>query len=156
MHSLIRQHVIRETLTSTLINSLFSFTITLLLLGGNEVIARQALVIDAIPQSFFVTFFSVLIPTWLTRKKIRGNKLPTLPFRQTWLPFNGFLRAVCFGVIVAIAGAMLHLVVLSVLQVNQLGIGTIYVYKTIYGAMLSVLVTPYALMVALKETGTTS
>lgn len=149
----IKQHLYKESLVSALINSAFSFGITRLLLGGEEIVVRQTLVIDALPQSFFVTFFGVCIPTLLTRKKVRAGKLPTLPYKKSWLPQIAFLRAILMGVVAALVGGLLHLVVLSGLQIEQLGIGTVYRYKTLYGAALSLVVTPIALLVALKETG---
>lgn len=155
MSSAINQHLVRETGVSAVINAAFSFGITHLLLGGNEVITRQALVIDALPQSFFVTFFGVCIPTLLARKKMWAGKLASLPYRKTWLPGNAMLRAILMGVIAAIAGGLLHWLVLSGLQITQLAIGAVYVYKTLYGAALSLVVTPVALLVALKETGNT-
>lgn len=155
MNSAIKQHLIKETGISALINAGFSFGITFLLLGSNDVVARQALVIDALPQSFAVTLFGVFIPTLLTRKKIRAGKLATLPFRKTALPGNAFVRAVLMGILAAIAGGLLHLVVLSGLQIEALSISTVLVYKTLYGAALSMIVTPIALHIVLQETQST-
>lgn len=153
MDTAIRKHLYKETMISAIINSAFSFGITFLILGGAEVIEKQELVIDALPQSFFVTFFGVFIPTFLTRKKITSGHLATLPYEKSLLPNNAFFRAVLMGVIVAIAGGLLHLIVLTGLGIEQLAINTVFVYKTLYGAALSCVVTPIALLLTLKETG---
>jgi len=152
MNSVIKQHLYNETGISAIINSAFSFGITYLLLGANEVVLRQELVIDALPQSFAVTLFGVFIPTLLTRKKIRAGKLATLPFRKIALPANAFFRAVLMGILAAIFGGLLHLVIFFGLQIEALGIATVFVYKTLYGAALSMVVTPIALLLVLQET----
>ena len=153
MNNAIRKHVVRETLVSTIINSVLSFGITFLVLGGNDIVHGQALVIDALPQTFAVAFFSVLVPTILTRKKIKSGQLDTLAFRSTWLPNSAFIRAVLIGLLAAVAGGLAHLVVLTGMQIEELMIGSVFIYKTLYGAVISILITPVALRVVLHESG---
>jgi hypothetical protein len=155
MNSAIRKHLVRETLVSTIINSVLSFAITFLVLAGNDIVLRQALVIDALPQTFAVTFFSVFVPTFLTRKKIKSGQLQTLPFRKTWLPNNAFFRAVLCGLLAAIVGGLAHFAVLTGLQIEELMISTVFIYKTLYGAVISILITPVALRIVLHESGKT-
>jgi hypothetical protein len=153
MNSAIKKYLIRETLVSTIINSVLSFAITFLVLGGNELVLRQALVIDALPQTFAVTFFSVFVPTFLTRKKIKSGQLETLLFRKTWLPNHAFFRAVLCGLLAAIVGGLAHFAVLTGLQIEELMISTVFIYKTLYGAAISILITPIALRIVLHESG---
>ena len=151
MDSFLKKHIYKETLISAIINSVFSFGITYLVLGGAEVIEKQELVIDALPQSFFVTFFGVFIPTLLSRKKIKAGAIATLPYQKSFLPNNAFFRAVSMGLMAAIAGWLLHVVVLNGFGIEQLAINPVFVYKTLYGAVLSFVVTPIALLITLKE-----
>ena len=147
----VRKFIIRETGIATLFNMAFSFGFAYLFFKGLEEIPQNTLVIDAIPQSFAVTFFGVLVPSLMTRGKIRAGKLESLPARKSLLPANLFLRVITMAAIAAVAGALLHLLVLRGLQVDQLAQKAALIYKPIYGALLTWVVTPVGLLALLRQ-----
>ena len=147
----IRNYVLRETMVSMLINAALSLGFAWLVFGGSSSVERRDLVFDALPQSFFVAFFGALVPTLLATRRIRSNRIGTLPQRRSWLPANTLARGIAIGGLAAVAGILLHALVLYGLRINELGTRTVLVYKPIYGAVLAWIVTPYALLVVLAE-----
>ena len=148
----IRNHILRESFVSMVINTGLSLGFTYVTFHGAEMILRRELIIDALPQSFFVTFFGVLVPTLLTRKKIRAGHLASLLPGIKPFPANPFLRAIAFGIVASVAGASLHYVALHGLGIEAVAFKTALVYKSIYGAALSWIVTPLAVWITLKST----
>jgi len=143
--------IFRETCIATLCNMAFSFGFAYLFFRGLEQVPQIDLIVDAIPQSFAVTFFGVLIPSLVTRGKIRAGKLVGLPPRRSFLPGNLFLRVITMSAIAAILGGVLHLVVFFGLQIDQLARNTVLFYKPIYGALLTWVVTPIGLRALLTQ-----
>lgn len=56
------------------------------------------------------------------------------------------------ALIVGLARGLLHLLLMTGMQIEQLSFQTSLVYKSFYGALLSCIITPYALLLALEET----
>lgn len=147
----VKHYIISETIISTLFNSAFSFGFTYLFFKSQTVIDRQALIIDAMPQSFFVTFFGVLMPTLITRHRLRKGKMLPMGARQWRVPRNPLLRAIASGLLMAAAGTLVHYAVLHGFNLEEMGLNTVLAYKTLYGAALTWIVTPLALHVVLNE-----
>ena len=55
------------------------------------------------------------------------------------------------GILFAIAGCAGHFVLLEALGIDSLSLGTTLTYKTLYGAALSWLATPWALQIAFTD-----
>jgi hypothetical protein len=53
----------------------------------------------------------------------------------------------------AIVSGLAHFAVLTGLQIEELMISTVFIYKTLYGAAISILITPIALRIVLHESG---
>ena len=151
---LTRKYVITESVISMLFNAAFSFVFTYLVFRGQVSIPNSELVIDALPQSFFVAFFGALVPTMVTRARLRAGKISPLPFRKSYLPGNALLRAISMGILFAVAGFAGHFVLLEALGIDSLALGTVLTYKTLYGAALSWLVTPWALQITFTDQAT--
>lgn len=147
----IKRYILRETAVTTLFNMAFSFGFAWFFFRKLEQILQKELIVDAIPQSFAVTFFGVLIPTIITRAKIRRGSIAALQYRPSRLPANPLLRAITMGILAAIGGGLLHLLVLRGLQIEYLSIDTTLIYKPVYGALLTWIVTPVGLWIALAE-----
>ena len=141
----------RETATSMMFNAAFSFGFAWLLFRSSGVATKQELILDALPQSFFVAFFGALIPGWLARRTIASGKMPPTPTRASRLPHNLFLRAIALALVATIAGVLLHVLVLTGLGINQLASAIVLIYKPVYGALLAMVITPVALFAVLAE-----
>lgn len=147
----VKRYILRETATAALINALFSLGFAWAFFRTIEFVSQQELILDALPQSFAVTLFGVLIPTLITRARIYSGKIEALPYRRSRLPRNPILRAVSMGILAAFGGALLHLLVLRGLRIESMSISTLYTYKPIYGVLLTCIVTPIGLRIALSE-----
>ena len=146
----IKRYVLRETAIAALFNMAFSVGFAWFFFRNLAQVPQMTLIIDAIPQSFAVTFFGVLIPTLITRAKIRSGKLAALQYRPSRLPANPALRAITMGILAAVGGGLLHLLVFRGLQIEAMSVNTTLLYKPIYAALLTLFVTPIALRIALS------
>ena len=149
------QYIFVETLISCIINALFSFGFTYAAFHTAVSILQHDLMIDAIPQSFAVSFFAVFPATLLTRKRLVKGKITALEFNKNKLPVNAFLRAIAIAVVMAILGFAGHYIVFNVLNIQQVSLTSALVYKTLYGIGLTLAITPIALKCALSEVQST-
>lgn len=136
---------------SCIINALFSFGFTYAAFHGAALISGQALIFDAIPQSFFVGFFAVFPATLITRRQLAKGAVTPLDFQTNRLPQNAFLRSVSSGIIVLVFGVAVHYLVFGALYTESLSLGVVLLYKTLYGIAITLVITPFALKCALSE-----
>tara|TARA_R110000824_G_scaffold7892_6_gene35934 strand:+ start:50548 stop:50892 length:345 start_codon:yes stop_codon:yes gene_type:complete len=90
----------------------------------------------------------------ITRRKIRSYTPDILPYSKALLPGDAFLSAILLALLLGLAGSLLHFLLFTGMQIGQLAFQTSLVYKSLYGALLSCIITPFALLLALKETET--
>jgi len=147
----IRKYIITESVISMLFNAAFSFGFTYFIFSGQQFIPGSELIMDALPQSFFVTFFGALVPTLITRARLRAGKISPQPYRKNFLPDNALLRAINMGILVGIAGFACHFLLLTALAIDSLALSTTLAYKTIFGAILAWIVTPWALHISFTD-----
>jgi hypothetical protein len=151
----LKGYVLLETLISVFMNALLSACATWLASGGRESIAlwgAAGLAIDFLPQSFMVGLMSALMPTVLTRKRRRaGNNISRWPGEPASLPQHAFLRATLFALatVVIAGGAVVLLLKLS--GVDAYSLSSVFEIKTVYGAVVAAIVTPFALRAVLRE-----
>jgi hypothetical protein len=146
------KYIIVETTICCVINALFSFGFAYVVFSGVASVSGQALIVDAIPQSFFVAFFAVFPVTLLTRRRLAKGLITPVRFEQNRLPNNAFVRSVVIGIIVILLAVAGHYVVLAVLYTENVSTGAVLLYKTLYGVALTLVITPYVLKCALAET----
>ena len=151
----VRKYIITESVISMLFNAVFSFGVTYLFFKGQQLIQKSELIVDALPQTFFVTFFGTLVPTLVTRARLRTGRITSQPYRKTLLPNNALPRAISMGIMVSLAGYAVHFLVINALGIETLTLSATLTYKTLYGAALSWLVTPWALNIAFRDHVTT-
>jgi hypothetical protein len=73
-----------------------------LVFGGRtfiEAAGPRGFAVDFLPQTFMVTFMSTLIPTWLTRRRVRAGLIQKLPAPVSRLPRSLILRALAFALV---------------------------------------------------------
>lgn len=147
----ISQYIFVETLISCIINALFSFGFTYGVFHTADIVLQQDLLTDAIPQSFAVGFFSVLPVTLLTRRRLAKGKITALEYKHSRLPDNVFLRAITIALGMAILGFAGHYMVFTVLNIQHVSLTSALIYKTLYGIVITLLITPVALKCALSD-----
>jgi len=147
----IRKYIITESVISMMFNAAFSSGFTYLIFKDQQLIPKSELITDALPQSFFVAFFGTLVPTLITRARLRAGKISPQPYRKNFLPENALLRAINVGILVGIVGFACHFLVLNGLGIDSLAFSTTLAYKTIYGAVLALTVTPWVLHISFTD-----
>lgn len=146
-----KNYIFKETLISSVANGIFSFIFAFIVFHNMDLISSHDVLIDVFPQSLFVTFFAVFVPTLLTRNRLKKEVIESLPYHQNRWPGNAFIRAVLLGISVAIVATLSHFLLFQVITVDSLSFNNLVTYKVVYGMLLGVLITPWALQLALSE-----
>lgn len=152
-----RRYLLVETSISMLVNALFSAGFTFLVFGGRGEIGLwgpAGLALDFAPQTFVIAMMSVLVPTALTRRRIRSGALAPGRRAPSRLPGNLLVRAllVASGATLLLGGAATA--VLAASWSGPLTFGAVLSLKIVYGALVALAVTPLALRAAFLDRGT--
>src|SRR5437868_14337989 len=102
-----RLYVRRETLIGIAINAALSAFFVFLVFGGRNAIAVRDIALDAVPQSFMIALMTTIVPTLLTRKRLREGGIEALA-EANRLPTNLLLRALLVAAASALIGGALH------------------------------------------------
>jgi hypothetical protein len=146
-------YVRRETYVSMAINAVLSLAFYILFFGlsGRAPIGGTGgFAFDFIPQSFAITLMSVLVPGFLTIRKLAAGKLAPEAGR-TALPRALWLRALLMAAAAALASAAGALVLILVAGSATLPWPTGAAIKIVYGMVLAGIVTPIGLHAALRH-----
>ena len=146
-----RAYVRRETLIGIVINAALSALFVFLVFGSRELIERQEIILDALPQSFMVALMTTIVPTALTRRRLRAGTVAALPGRRSSLPRNLLLRGLAVAVAAALIGGALHWLLLPLLTPPRWTLATLLPYKIAYGGLLAMLLGPFTLRQALAD-----
>jgi hypothetical protein len=110
----------------------------------------NGLIFDALPQSVAIAFMATLMPTLLTRRRLKTGKINVIDGRVSRLPHNVFLRSLMVAIVVTISAIILHFVVFGLTGLNSLSFTSVLIYKASYGALLGAVVAYYSLLNALS------
>jgi hypothetical protein len=138
-----------------IISALFMFAV----FGRSERIdlwGLHGLALDFVPQTFMITLMSVLVPTALTRKRLReGRIVGYASTRSTRWPSNMWVRAllVAAALTAMLGGAASW--ILSISWNGPLPYWRAFPLKLLYGALVALIATPLGLRIALSEKGST-
>lgn len=140
----------RETRISIAINSVLSllFYVAFFRPFADVALAWRGLGFDFVPQSFAITLMSVLVPGYLTRRRLAARTIAPLEGRSVLpraLPWRGLVLAVAAAGVGAAFGIALGAVTGGV--VVHWGVGA--AIKIAYGAALAAVVTPIGVRAAL-------
>lgn len=149
-----RRYIVIETLISMAINAAFSAGFAFLMFGGRAEIGLwgpAGLALDFAPQTFVIAMMSVLVPTVLTRRRVRSGALAPGNGAPSRLPDNLLLRAalVALAATIVLGGAATAL--LAATWTGPLTFSAALLLKIIYGALVALAVTPPALRAALRD-----
>jgi hypothetical protein len=142
----------RETLISAAINLALSVAFTFLAFGGQARIGWAALAWDALPQSFAITLMATLVPTLLTRKRLRTGTIAPLSTSYGKGRHNAFVRALILALVATAIAGLLHYVLLP-LGPAKWSFAAVLAYKSIYGALLGAGIGHVAVRSALASGG---
>lgn len=149
----VRRYMMIETIISVVINSAISAGFAWFVFGGAplaKVWTPGGVAFDFVPQTFMISLMSVLVPTALTRKRVRAGTIERSP-ADSRLPSNIFLRALLIAVSATVVLGGMGVALLAVLGINTIPFGMLFPAKIAYGAAVSLIVTPIALRAALAD-----
>jgi hypothetical protein len=158
MHPLRVKYLVVETAISMGINALLSAGFAWLIFHGHDHVPIRGpggLVRDAGPQTFMITLMGTLVPSLITRQRMRAGRL------DAWLQghsgasqgraSNIFLRALVMAVVAMVLGLAINRTILPLLFPAGLAYEGVLLLKTVYGLLVALLVTPFAISWVLKD-----
>ena len=147
------RYVIVETIVGMAINVVLSGVFTWLFFHGRPTIAfagAHGYGVDFFPQAFAIALMSVVVPTLLTRKRLNNEKIKRLDGAD-WFPAKLFVRAPLIAVTATLVlGGGLYVLGRDDLP-QTATFSTLLSIKLVYGAVVALLVTPMALIAALRD-----
>jgi hypothetical protein len=146
-----RRYLVVETAIGMLINTLISIGFVYLIFGGTERVATAALIPDAVPQSFMIALMSTIVPTLLTRKRLREGVVTPLDGQIPKLLKALPVRALLIAFSATIIGFAIHSLLLGNFSTTEISFEMTLIFKAIYGAILAAIVIPMTLCLALSE-----
>ncbi len=147
-----QKHLLRETAVSVVINAFLSAFFVWLIFGGRAQVplwGSSGLARDFIPQTFVIALMATLVPSAITRKRLRNGQLGPGRTRATKLPRNLFVRALLFAIAVTAAAVPAVVAILGVGAIKSLPFASVLILKVGYGALLALIVTSLALRIEL-------
>lgn len=155
-NDLVRSYIFKETIFSTIANSLISLGFALAVAHGMEEVPVWrgiGVAVDFVPQTFMLVCMTTLVVTAIARMNMRKNRVPFIRAPASafinMAPASLTVRSLVFGLFAVLALVPLLVTVLFLLGVDSLGYGIFIGVKVIYGAILSILIAPFILRVAL-------
>jgi hypothetical protein len=146
------RYVRQEAAIGAAITAVLSLAFTLVMFGGAAqvpVFGAGGLIVDAIPQNFFGALMCVLVPTVLTRKRLKSRQVAPAP-APIRLPAALLPRALLLAVIAATMGTLLALALLAA-GPSYWPFLPVVAAKMAYGALLGGVVGGFAVRVALGD-----
>jgi hypothetical protein len=158
MHPLRTKYLAVETAISITVNAAISVGFVWLVFHGHDPVPTSgpgSLVRDAAPQTFMVTLMSTLVPSLITRQRMRSGHLDAWHRGQpgaTHRPTSKiFLRALAFAVAAGVVGLIVNAAILPLLFPGSLAYDRVFVLKAVYGALIALVITPLAISWVLGE-----
>jgi hypothetical protein len=148
------RYIAVETAVSTLINAALSLLAAWLVFGGRtsiEAAGPRGFAMDFLPQTFMVSFMSTLIPTWLTRRRVRAGEVERGTSPASRLPRNLLVRALVSALAMTLVLGVAAMLLAPRLWGQPLPLAGLFGLKVAYGALISVPVTRFALRAALAD-----
>lgn len=148
------RYIATEVAISALINGALSLLAAWLVFGGREAIEAagpRGFAMDFLPQTFMVALMSTLVPTWLTRRRVRSGQLERVPWPVSRLPRNAVLRALSLALASTAVLGLAAMMLSPAVWTGSLLLPGLLALKVAYGVLLSVPVTGFALRAALAD-----
>ncbi|HTU12093.1 MAG TPA: hypothetical protein VMG08_14475 [Allosphingosinicella sp.] len=148
------RYIVTETLLSMAVNAAFSAGFAFLIFGGRSEIGLwgpSGLALDFAPQTFVIALMSVLVPTALTRRRMRSGALERSSGASSRLPRNLLVRALLVAVLATLALGGAATLLLATNWPGPLTFAAVLPLKIVYGALVASVVTPLALRAALLD-----
>lgn len=146
--------IVKHTLVSCIINAIFSIAFFVAFFSGESTLVlgqMSKLTIDFLPQALFVGFFSTLPPSILILRELKAGRVNRRTVEVLFLPANLPLRVVVLSLSSLIVFGCSAVIVLNFIEPFPLAYWTALMMKAGYGVLVSLLVTPVAVMAATRR-----
>ncbi|MFD1786158.1 hypothetical protein ACFSC3_01095 [Sphingomonas floccifaciens] len=143
------RYIAIESAVSAVINAVLSIAFTLAVFGRVAQVPAGDLIFDAVPQTFMVALMATLVPTLLTRKRLKQGRAPTMARFPVALPRSAPVRALLAAVVLALLAWVAHRMLLPINA--SFAFSSVVIAKALYGALLGLIVTALAVRIALGE-----
>ena len=158
MHPLRAKYLAVETAISIAINAAISIGFVWLVFHGHDPVPTSgpgSLVRDAAPQTFMITLMSTLVPSLITRQRMRSGHLDawhrSQPGANPSPTSKILLRALTLAIAAGVLGLVLSAAILPYLFPGGLPYDRVLVLKAVYGALVALVITPLAISWVLGE-----
>ena len=149
------RYVATETVISIMINATMSALFMELVFGRSSQITLwgpRGLAVDFIPQTLAISAMSVIVPTLITRRRLRMRVI--CPLQRPFLPAglaSLWRRVALVSVALVVGAGGLATCILSAQSSEAWTFWTVFPYKIVYGAAVALLATPIGLIMVLSE-----
>ena len=147
------RYLYMELLIGAMFGAFFSLLFTFIIFGRKSWIpmgGTGGLVVDSLPQSFMILFMGSLVPTLMTRRRVRQRSVEPLGAEPSMRPANPVLRALAIALPIAGIFALLHLIVQRI-GPAEWPFGIILAFKLVSGALLGIIAASIAVPSALRD-----
>jgi hypothetical protein len=148
------QYIAVETAISIIINVIISALFMVAIFGRTPLIdlwGPHGLAFDFIPQTFMITAMSVLVPTLLTRKRIRRGVLARRASNPPRLVRHLGIRVVLLAALLTLILGGIGVAILSASWQGPVRYWHAFPLKLLYGGLVALIATPIGLSIALSE-----
>lgn len=149
-----RHYIAVETAVSIVINVIISALFMVAVFGRTpqiELWGAHGLALDFIPQTFMITAMSVLVPTLLTRKRIRRGIVLGRQKNTPRLVRHLAVRVVLLAALLTIILGGIGVAILSASWQGPVSYWHTFPLKLLYGGLVALIATPIGLFIALSE-----
>jgi hypothetical protein len=144
-----------ETAISVAINVGISAAFMFLVFGRSPTIdlwGPHGLALDFVPQTFMITLMSVLVPSLITRRRLKSGRIARRAMvGHGRVPRNILSRAIIIGCALTVLLGGCAVLLLSASWRGSEPFWHVFPFKLIYGALVAAIATPLGLHATLTE-----
>jgi hypothetical protein len=147
------RYIAVETAISIVINVLISALFMVAVFGrasGIDLWGPHGLALDFVPQTFMISAMSILVPTLLTRRRVRAGILTRRASPAPILP-HLMVRIVLLALLFTLIFGGLGVLALALTWTGPLRFWQVFPMKLLYGGLVALIATPIGLSIALSD-----
>lgn len=150
-----RRYILTEAASSAVINTLFGIVAMLVVFGLHPAApfwGSHGVGINMIPAVFMMTLMDVVVPTLLTRRRIRlGHFVPPSAPMHHWMVRNLLLRGILFAFVVTLCLIPCAFLLLYYLGPIRWTLWSLLMSQAVLGVIVAAIVIPVAMDTAFNE-----
>ncbi len=141
-----------ELLIGTMIGGVVSGAFCAAIFAKASVITANDITFDAIPHSFMLTLMAILVPSQITKSRVRRGLVAPLPVeRLPLLKRHLLIGSMATAAAMTVAGYALHAILLPIVGPAVWPLWMLLAFKIAYGMIICLLIGRWVLKSALSE-----